>query len=48
MCLSASPATTSLNGGMGADVMVGGTGNDTYVVDNSGDMVAEASTTVST
>ena len=26
----------------GADTMVGGTGNDTYVVDNAGDVVTEA------
>ena len=28
-----------LNGGVGADQMFGGTGNDTYVVDNAGDVV---------
>jgi Ca2+-binding RTX toxin-like protein len=31
-----------LNGGVGADVMVGYNGNDTYYVDNAGDYVAEA------
>src|SRR4029077_13848184 len=30
-----------LNGGIGADVMLGGTENDTYVVDNVGDVVFE-------
>ena len=31
----------TLNGGVGADQMFGGTGNDTYVVDNVGDVVNE-------
>jgi len=31
----------TLNGGMGADLMEGGLGNDTYVVDNVGDVVSE-------
>lgn len=31
-----------LNGGSGADAMNGGRGNDIYVVDNSGDLVAES------
>jgi Ca2+-binding RTX toxin-like protein len=31
-----------LNGGIGADAMFGGTGNDTYIVDNTGDVVTEA------
>ena len=31
-----------LDGGGGADTMVGGAGNDTYVVDNAGDVVTEA------
>ena len=31
----------TLNGGAGADWMLGGTGNDTYVVDNVGDVVTE-------
>src|SRR5206468_2310057 len=31
-----------LNGGGGADYMAGGAGNDVYIVDNSGDVVAEA------
>ena len=34
--------TTSLNGGVGADTMTGGAGNDTYFVDNAGDVVNEA------
>src|SRR5439155_8014079 len=29
------------DGGMGADVMAGGAGNDTYIVDDSGDSVIE-------
>ena len=31
-----------INGGAGADLMRGGAGNDTYVVDNAGDMVDES------
>ncbi|PIY01068.1 MAG: hypothetical protein COZ23_05100, partial [Hydrogenophilales bacterium CG_4_10_14_3_um_filter_58_23] len=31
-----------LDGGAGADIMQGGFGNDTYLVDNAGDMVIEA------
>ena len=31
-----------LDGGLGADIMAGGKGNDTYVVDNIGDVVQEA------
>ena len=31
-----------LNGGTGVDTMAGGAGNDTYVVDNAGDIVIEA------
>jgi Ca2+-binding RTX toxin-like protein len=31
----------SINGGLGADTMAGGLGNDTYVVDNLGDVVTE-------
>ena len=30
-----------LDGGAGADTMIGGLGNDTYVVDNAGDVVTE-------
>ncbi|NSX12034.1 calcium-binding protein, partial [Pseudomonas lini] len=33
-----------LDGGLGADVMSGGDGNDTYIVDNIGDVVVETST----
>jgi Ca2+-binding RTX toxin-like protein len=32
-----------LNGGIGADIMSGGLGNDTYIVDNIGDVVADLS-----
>ncbi len=32
----------TLNGGLGADQMSGGGGNDTYVVDNPGDVVTES------
>jgi Ca2+-binding RTX toxin-like protein len=35
------PATTPWTGGAGADTLLGGTGNDTYVVDNPGDAVTE-------
>ena len=35
------PATTSLDGGAGADTYGGRPGNDTYVVDNAGDVVIE-------
>ena len=34
------PAPISLNGGGGADVMVGFAGDDIYYVDNGGDRVA--------
>ena len=34
-------AANTLNGGPGADVMAGGAGNDTYYVDNVGDVVTE-------
>jgi Ca2+-binding RTX toxin-like protein len=33
----------TLNGGTGADQMAGGLGNDTFIVDNAGDKVLEAS-----
>jgi Ca2+-binding RTX toxin-like protein len=32
-----------LNGGLGADQMRGGPGNDTYIIDNAGDLVIERS-----
>jgi len=35
------PGNDKLNGGLGADIMMGGTGDDTYVVDNAGDVVDE-------
>jgi Ca2+-binding RTX toxin-like protein len=34
-------ADNILNGGAGADIMLGGLGNDTYYVDNAGDVVTE-------
>jgi Ca2+-binding RTX toxin-like protein len=34
-------ATTSLDGGLGADTLEGGVGNDVYVVDSTGDVVVE-------
>jgi Ca2+-binding RTX toxin-like protein/subtilisin-like proprotein convertase family protein len=33
-----------VNGNAGADTLIGGLGNDTYVVDNAGDVVTETST----
>ena len=36
-------AANILNGSAGADAMVGGLGNDTYYVDNTGDVTAETS-----
>ena len=33
-----------LNGGLGSDTLIGGLGNDTYTVDNVGDIVTETST----
>ena len=38
----ATPPPTSSNGGAGADTMAAALGNDTYVVDNAGDIVIEA------
>ena len=38
----ATAATTSSTAALGADTMNGGLGNDTYVVDNAGDVVIEA------
>jgi Ca2+-binding RTX toxin-like protein len=34
----------TLNGSIGADIMNGGAGNDTYIVDNAGDIVIEGAT----
>ena len=39
--LSGGPGNDRLDGGTGADSMSGGADNDTYVVDNAGDTVAE-------
>ncbi|MCO8314544.1 hypothetical protein, partial [Pseudomonas mandelii] len=36
-----------LDGGTGADLMIGGNGNDTYIVDNLKDAITETSTLVS-
>ncbi|MEI7473899.1 MAG: calcium-binding protein [bacterium] len=36
-------ADNTLNGGLGADLLYGGAGNDTYIVDNIGDIVDEKS-----
>ncbi|MXN45707.1 hypothetical protein GR138_10935, partial [Shinella kummerowiae] len=40
--LNAGGGDDRLNGGAGADKMTGGIGNDTYVLDNAGDVVIEA------
>ena len=37
-----------LDGGLGADTLSGGNGNDTYIVDDSGDVVDETGTILST
>ncbi len=42
--LSGNAAANSLNGGTGVDTMIGGLGNDSYYVDNTGDVVTETST----
>jgi serralysin len=42
--LSGNAAANSLNGGTGIDTMIGGLGNDSYYVDNTGDVVTETST----
>ncbi|MBE9251855.1 DUF4347 domain-containing protein [Dolichospermum sp. LEGE 00240] len=39
--LSGGDGNDTLNGGTGADLLGGGKGNDTYVVDNVGDVIAE-------
>jgi Ca2+-binding RTX toxin-like protein len=41
--LTGSSGNNTLNGGAGADQMAGGLGDDTYVVDDAGDTVDEAS-----
>ncbi|HEY6510444.1 MAG TPA: calcium-binding protein [Burkholderiaceae bacterium] len=40
--LTGNAAANTLNGSSGIDQMAGGAGNDTYVVDNAGDVVTEA------
>ncbi|WP_412458407.1 beta strand repeat-containing protein, partial [Sinorhizobium americanum] len=40
--LTGNAANNVLNGAGGADRLIGGLGNDTYVVDNTGDVVTEA------
>lgn len=40
--LTGSATLNILNGGLGADTMAGGANNDTYYVDNAGDVVIEA------
>ncbi len=42
--LSGGAGNDTLDGGLGADSMSGGADNDTYVVDNTGDIVTETST----
>ena len=39
--LSGDAGNDTLNGGTGADLMQGGADNDTYIVDNVGDLVVE-------
>jgi serralysin len=45
--LNGNSANNILDGGAGADFMAGGAGNDTYIVDNAGDVVSETSTLAS-
>ncbi|MFJ3371202.1 M10 family metallopeptidase C-terminal domain-containing protein [Pseudomonas sp. NPDC086251] len=42
--LTGNSANNVLDGGLGADVMSGGDGNDTYIVDNIGDVISESNT----
>ncbi|MGL5926532.1 Calx-beta domain-containing protein [Chroococcidiopsis sp.] len=42
--LSGDSGNDTLDGGVGADNLSGGTNNDTYIVDNTGDVVTEGST----
>ena len=46
--MAGNTGNNSLDGGAGADGMWGGSGNDSYVVDNAGDVVTEAVTTTTT
>ncbi len=39
--LTGNSGNNILDGGLGADIMTGGDGNDTYYVDNSGDVVSD-------
>jgi Ca2+-binding RTX toxin-like protein len=41
--ITGNAAANVLNGGLGADLLRGGLGNDTYVVDNAGDVTTESS-----
>ncbi|WP_415761512.1 M10 family metallopeptidase C-terminal domain-containing protein [Pseudomonas sp. CP4] len=45
--LSGNDGNNVLDGGLGADFMAGGAGNDTYILDNVGDVVSETSTLAS-
>ncbi|WNF54712.1 M10 family metallopeptidase [Pseudomonas sp. SG20052] len=45
--LTGNADTNVLDGGLGADILTGGAGNDTYFVDNAGDVVVETSTLAS-
>ncbi|WP_324287528.1 M10 family metallopeptidase C-terminal domain-containing protein [Pseudomonas monsensis] len=45
--LTGNASDNVLDGGAGADILTGGAGNDTYVVDNIGDVVNEVSTLAS-
>jgi Ca2+-binding RTX toxin-like protein len=42
--LTGNAAINILDGGAGVDILIGGLGNDTYTVDNVGDIVTETST----
>lgn len=39
--LTGNGANNRLDGGLGADILAGGAGNDTYVIDNMGDVITE-------
>jgi Ca2+-binding RTX toxin-like protein len=40
--ITGNAAANTLNGGSGADVLDGGEGNDSYVIDNAGDMILDS------